>query len=132
VNNLRAVVASAIAVSIVTARKHGEHPTPRDAAEKRPLIDEHTSRVLRQLGIPADQNPSKWQDVDAELAVRGGWGPGASLTRLKYVASCFNCSFASTEPHIEPFDTPGKRKAYILTHAEKHPDHVISRWEQPT
>jgi hypothetical protein len=129
--NLRQVVAAAVAVSIVTARKNNEHPTPRDGASKEPIIAAHTAKVLRQLGIPEEANPIKSHHVDQEMATRGGWGTGASLTRLTYVASCFQCSEIEGTRIVEEFTVPGARKAYLLDHAEAHPDHIVARWEQP-
>lgn len=121
------ILAAAIAVSIVKARRADEHQTPTTPEARHTIITEHSRRTLAELGLTRDHQPPN-RKIEAQVGIRGGWTNSAQPIPLTYAMQCLQCETTNIQTHITVTD---RRKA-IKTHGIETGHTVISRWEQPS
>lgn len=128
------ILASSVALSIIRARRAGEHETPKDTVAEMLLITNHTTKVLAQLGMTRDEAgviEAKW--VRNQVLRRGGFGPDAQTILYSYVANCMQCMTQDLDPDAPHLlSGAAERRTWIREHTETTGHTVIQRWEQPS
>lgn len=121
------ILAAAVAVAIIKARRADKHPNPQTPEDKLALTIRHSIETLAELGLPREDLPDP-ASVEREINRRGGWGAQAQTTPLTYVMQCLQCD----NGEIKTFPSVTGRKKFMHTHREATGHTVISRWEQPS